>query len=81
MDDTHVDFMLFESKRRSRVYKGQPDARVIVKNHPLKSGKWTYDFGQAAISMKAFDTKEDALEEAREMMCAGPTIGENWPKE
>ena len=60
--------IFFETKRKSRVYKGLADNSIIVARHPLDKTKWTGDYGQAVISMPKFKTKAEALKYAKHYM-------------
>lgn len=58
----------FETKKRSKIYKGQPSKEISVRIHPLDKKKWTAEFGQAAISMPKFKTEREAMVEAMDYM-------------
>jgi len=62
------DYYFFETKKRSNVYKGQPQHEVSVQRHPLNKNYWTVNHGQAPISMPEFDSIASASNEAKRFM-------------
>lgn len=62
------DFIMFETKKRSRVYPTQPDKYVNVHRHYLDNSKWTFSYGNAAINHPFANSKEQALDWAFDHM-------------
>jgi len=57
--------IIWETKKRSKVYKGQPKLILSVIRHPIYSKYWTIDTGQAPISMPKIRTKKQAINYAK----------------
>jgi hypothetical protein len=64
---SYHDYFYFETKEKSKIYKGQPKHEIFVRKHPLHDG-WTAEYGQAPISMPTFLTQNEALVEAKRLM-------------
>ena len=62
------DYVFWETKKRSKVYKGQPDKRMILQKHPLNKNMWTIQQGQAVINMPKFKTRTQAFRFAQDYM-------------
>ncbi len=62
------ELVFWETKRRSKIYKGQSDKDVYVSRHPLNKNMWTVNYGQAPISMPKYMYKRDAIEGAMDYM-------------
>jgi len=58
------EYIAWETKRRNKVYKGQPDKEVVVQRHPRDKKSWTVNYGQAPISMPKYMTRAAAVERA-----------------
>ena len=62
------DYILWETTRRSKIYKNHPAITVVIRKHPLYRQYWTFHYGQASFIMPKFDTKEEALKHAYDWM-------------
>jgi hypothetical protein len=67
-ESSKEDYIMFQSKKKSKTYKGQPDKEITVRKHSQEKDKWTAEFGQASSSQPLFDTKEEAIKEAQRYM-------------
>ena len=58
----------WETKKRSKIYKGQPTLTLSLGRHPIDKNFWSFGTGQAAINMPKFKTREQAEENALSYM-------------
>jgi len=62
------EWIMWETKKKSKTYKGQPRDILILQKHPMNKKMWTVQYGQALINMPMFKTKEEALKYAKDYM-------------
>jgi len=65
-------WVYFETKRRSKVYKGQPYKEMVIQPHPMDKEMWTINHGQAPISMPKIKSKAQALKYVKDYMKEHP---------
>ena len=62
------NWIRWETKKRSKVYRGQADRDLILQKHPMDESLWTVQHGQAPISMPKFKKKSQAMKFAKAYM-------------
>ena len=60
--------LFWETIKKSKIWKGQPEHMVSVKPYTFDKSNWTASHGQAPMSEKEFVKKEDAINEAIQLM-------------
>ena len=58
----------WETKKRSKVYRGQAKFDLVLEKHPMNRNLWTVQYGQAPINMPKFKYKSQALKFAKAYM-------------
>ena len=66
------DNIYWETKKKSKTYKGQPYCILGVGKHVIYKDSWTFGTGEAPISMPRYKTKEQAIKHAINWMKTHP---------